>query len=111
MIYVLFGDDLLLSSTLLHSGHYGSRNNLRFHGILSTDPWTTKTLGYLNDYMDIVYNVNHKEINMIYGHPYIIDKLCPLCFSKTDEDGNCVRNNACKMRSGRDIGMNALSGK
>ena len=63
MIHVPFGDGLLLPSTLLHSGHYGSQSNLRFHGILSTDPWTTTRLGYLRGFIEHMYGTPVKKLN------------------------------------------------
>ena len=110
MIHGPFGDGLLLPSTLLHSGHYGSRSNLRFHGILSTDPWTTTKLGYLKGFIEHVYGTSEEQTQILYDNDYNIEELCPLCFNFIGEKGKCSRSNTCKLRSGSDIGMNALSG-
>ena len=111
MIHVPFGDGLLLPSTLLHSGHYGSRSNLRFHGVLSTGPWSTEKLCYVEKFVRNMYNDSSKKIHLSFTEDYDIDALCPLCFRRIGISGECTCGDKCKMRCGNEIGMNSLSGK
>ena len=110
MIHVPFGDCLLLPSTLLHSGHYGSRDNLRLHGVLSTGPWVFTMLGYLKAFIKHRYN-KAKIGDLKLTEPYDLENLCPLCFRRLGKFDHCLTPSICKLRSGREIGMNALSGK